>query len=69
MWLHKAIPYVALRESAASCHGTTENTLYENYKHELTISNRALTAKAAIVVQKVESIYFSEDKNIGHAIT
>jgi hypothetical protein len=44
-------------------------TLYENYKHELTISNRALMAKAAIVMRKMESIYFSEDKNIGHAIT
>ena len=44
-------------------------TLYENYKHELTISNRALMAKAAVVMRKMESIYFSEDKNIGHAIT
>jgi hypothetical protein len=44
-------------------------TLYENYKHELTAPNRSLMAKAAIVMRRLESIYFSEDKNMGHAIT
>ena len=38
-------------------------TLYENYKHELTILNWARMAKAVIAMRKIEFIY----KNIGHA--